>query len=303
MDSAARWATVCDYLIDALPGYATRVAVAGGDPERAALLAGHLAERLDTRGLGGITVATTAAGRDGADLSVWVRPPRGDGADAVVELSDPGWPVLRHLDERFAAGEVWYRSESAAFFAVRAAGWDAKWGSADLPLYAAAVADAGIAPGGTAVDVGCGTGRAFPALREAVGPGGVVLGVDLTAEMLRAARERAARCAAGLVLGDVRALPLGDGSVDALFAAGLVNHLPDAEAGLRELARVTRAGGVLVLFHPVGRAALAARHGRGLATDEPLAEPVLRATTARTGWCLTHYADGDERFYARAVRG
>ena len=77
-----------------------------------------------------------------------------------------------------------------------------------------------------------------------------------------------------MVIADARALPLADGSADAIFAAGLVNHLPDTEAGLRELARVTSPGGLLVLFHPSGRAALAARHGHALS-------PTSRSPRAR----------------------
>ncbi len=104
------------------------------------------------------------------------------------------------------------------------------------------------------------------------------------------------------MLADARALPFPDRSVDAIFAAGLVNHLPDTEAGLRELARVTRPGGLLVLFHPSGRAALAARHGHVLSPDEPLAEGPLRRSTAASGWALTAYDDAPHRFFAAAVR-
>jgi hypothetical protein len=59
----------------------------------------------------------------------------------------------------------------------------------------------------------------------------------------------------------------------------------------------------MVLFHPSGRAALAARHGRTLHPDEPLAQHVLRASAARTGWELTSYDDAAHRFHAVAVRG
>ncbi|GGN91034.1 hypothetical protein GCM10010112_76930 [Actinoplanes lobatus] len=101
---------------------------------------------------------------------------------------------------------------------------------------------------------------------------------------------------------DARRLPLATGSVDAVFAAGLINHLPSPAGGLRELARITRPGGRLVLFHPSGRAALAARHGRTLGPDEPLAEHVLRVTAADTGWVLTGYDDAEHRFLAVAAR-
>jgi SAM-dependent methyltransferase len=135
-----------------------------------------------------------------------------------------------------------YLTETRAFFARRAATWDAKFGD-DLPAYCAAVAEAGIRRGGVVIDIGCGTGRALPPLREAVGPAGAVIALDVTPEMLDAARPAARLAAASVVIADARVLPFADGSADAIFAAGLVNHLPDPEAGLRELGRVTSPGG------------------------------------------------------------
>ncbi len=194
-----------------------------------------------------------------------------------------------------------YVAETQAFFGCRAATWDTKFGD-DLPAYRAAVAEAGIRRGGVAIDVGCGTGRALPRLREAVGSDGSVIAVDLTPEMLAAARPKSSAAGAAVILADARALPFADASADAIFAAGLVDHLPDTEAGLRELARVVRSGGLLVLFHPSGRAALAARHGRVLAADEPLADGMLRRSTAAAGWRLTVYDDAPQRFFAVAER-
>jgi SAM-dependent methyltransferase len=191
--------------------------------------------------------------------------------------------------------------QAQAFFAVRAAGWDVKFGD-DLPAYAAAVADAGYAPGSAVVDIGCGTGRALPFLRDAVGPRGRVLGIEVTPEML--AEVRAAGRAEGvcLLLGDALHLPLADGVLGGVFAAGVVNHLPDPVAGLAELARVTRPGGRLVTFHPTGRVALAARHGRTVGPDEPLSRPRLTASLAAAGWGLDVYDDAPERFFAAAAR-
>jgi SAM-dependent methyltransferase len=129
-----------------------------------------------------------------------------------------------------------------------------------------------------------------------------VLGVDLTPEMLREAAVRGRERYGALVLADVARLPLRDGACDAVFGAGLVSHLPGPETGLRELARVTRPGGHLALFHPLGRAALAARHGRQPSADDVRAEPRLARLLAATGWRLDSYADEDVRFLAVAVR-
>jgi SAM-dependent methyltransferase len=248
-------------------------------------------------------------GQRSGDVVIWLRTtplgrgPAEEGADAdiVIDAQDPGWPVIRRVAAPLAGRGGWYLAETRAFFACRAAGWDAKFGD-DIPAYAAAVAEAGLAAGGTAIDVGCGTGRAVPALREAVGPSGTVVAVDLTPEMLEQARPRCAAARAALVLADARRLPLADGSADAIFAAGLVTHLPDPAAGFAELARVIRPGGRLVLFHPSGRAALAARHGRTLRPDEPLAEEPLRHATAVAGWELAAYDDAAGRFFALAIR-
>ena len=155
--------------------------------------------------------------------------------------------------------------------------------------------------GATVVDVGCGTGRALPAMGDAVGDGGIVIGIDLTPEMLTVASLQSTS-EFQLLLADARRLPLADGSVDVVFAAGLVQHLPDPRAGLAELARVTRHGGRLIIFHPSGRAAIAARHGRTLRDDEPLAPNQLRQLLDGSGWSLVRYDDPPHRFYALAQR-
>ncbi|MCW2936663.1 MAG: SAM-dependent methyltransferase [Actinomycetia bacterium] len=195
-----------------------------------------------------------------------------------------------------------YIERTREFFGARAATWDTKFGH-DMPVYAAAIAEAGLRRGGVAVDAGCGTGRALPALRDAVGPDGTVIVLELTPQMLAQARSKGwAKSADLLVLADARALPFATASVDAVFAAGLVNHLPDPHAGFAELARVTRPGGILVLFHPVGRTTLAARHGRAISPDEILSPAPLRTATTAAGWDLAAYDDAPDRFLALAIR-
>jgi SAM-dependent methyltransferase len=254
-------------------------------------------------------------GRGGWDVVIWLRVGSTDAArvgvrspaehpvdaDIVIDLNDPSWPVIRHIDAALLPGDAWRLGETRAFFAPRAATWDTKFGD-DLPAYRRAVQQAGVPIGVTVLDLGCGTGRALGALRDAVGPGGLVIGADATAEMLSEARRLGRADVARLILADAYRLPLRDGCVDVVFAAGLVNHLPDPVAGLTEIARVTSPGGTLILFHPSGRAALAARHGRRLSPDDVMADGPLRAALRQAGWTLNRYDDAADHFHAQAQR-
>ena len=132
-------------------------------------------------------------------------------------------------------------ARTRAFFGPRAANWEERFPD-DGPRFQQAVAELAPIFGGLVLDAGCGTGRALPFLREAVGPSGVVVAFDLTPEMLYEARRRHPAASPAFVLGDVVRLPFLSGTFDAVIASGLVSHLPDAQAGLQELARVCGRG-------------------------------------------------------------
>jgi SAM-dependent methyltransferase len=103
-------------------------------------------------------------------------------------------------------------------------------------------------PSGRALDAACGTGRHA---RHLVDRGHEVLGVDLSAEMLRRAAVHVPE--ARFVEGDLRDLPAGDGDFDLAVCALALAHLPDVGPGIAELARALRPGGRLVVsvLHPL----------------------------------------------------
>jgi len=188
------------------------------------------------------------------------------------------------------------------FFASRAAGWDARF-TGDEPRYEWAVQELAPMLGATVVDLGCGTGRALIPLRTAVGPQGQVIGLDATWEMLYEAQKCGRGELAQLWQGDVLHLPLPNACCDGIFAAGLVPHLDDAVvAGLTEMARITRTGGRLAIFHPISRTALAARHGRVPSDDDIAAPARMEALLTATGWRMISIEDGEERYLALAER-
>ncbi len=114
----------------------------------------------------------------------------------------------------------------------------------------APVASLELKPGETVLDLGSGAGiDAFLAARQ-VGAAGRVIGVDLTPEMLERARANAARAGLAQVEfreGRLEALPVDDASVDAVTSNCVINLVPDKSLVFREVARVLRPGGRLVI--------------------------------------------------------
>jgi ubiquinone/menaquinone biosynthesis C-methylase UbiE len=105
-------------------------------------------------------------------------------------------------------------------------------------------------PGGRVVlDVGCGVGGALPMLDAAFGPA-ALLGRDLDGELVRrAAVEAAPLCRAHVDLAVAAAdrLDLGDATVDVIFCHQTLHHVEDPAAAVRELHRVLKPGGALLV--------------------------------------------------------
>lgn len=103
---------------------------------------------------------------------------------------------------------------------------------------------AGDLQGAAVLDVGCGDGSYA---LEAAARGATATGIDRAPEMIAAARARGAGSGARFVEGDALALPFADGSFDVVIAVTLLCFVADAEGAVREMARVLRPGGRLVL--------------------------------------------------------
>ena len=104
-------------------------------------------------------------------------------------------------------------------------------------------------PGLTLLDAGCGPGTITVGLAPIVAPGELVA-VDINADEV--ARTEAAARAAGLdnvrvEIASITELPFADQSFDAVFSQAVLDYLPDPIAGLRELHRVLKPGGVIGL--------------------------------------------------------
>lgn len=107
-----------------------------------------------------------------------------------------------------------------------------------------AIAD--MKPGEVVVDLGSGAGfDCFLAARQ-VGETGRAIGVDMTHEMLRKARENAVKLDLTNVdfrLGEIEHLPIADGTADVIISNCVINLSPDKPQVLREAFRVLKSGG------------------------------------------------------------
>lgn len=122
---------------------------------------------------------------------------------------------------------------------------------ADLGLGCGApVGHLALQPGETVLDLGSGPGLDALLAARSVGPQGRVIGVDMTPAMLERARRNAERGGYANVEfreGRLEALPVEDASVDAVTSNCVINLVPDKAAVFREVARVLKPGGRLVI--------------------------------------------------------
>ena len=208
-------------------------------------------------------------------------------------------------------------------------GWDLAaddyeplWATQLSGVQRALLVAASLAPGESVLDVASGTGRIALQAAEAVGAEGSVLGVDLSARMVDAAARHAPPNTRFARM-DAQQLALPDAQFDVVLCSLGLMYLPDPGQALREMRRVLRPGGRLVLsvWGERARCGWAALFEIvdaevasevcplffGLGREDALAglcgeTGLQRIRQRRLGTALT-YADGDEACRAAFVGG
>jgi ArsR family transcriptional regulator len=192
----------------------------------------------------------------------WIRR-RAEGTNGMFRVDpqavDPvGWRLWEVVREAWLPSRQWEedqvrlaallasRTEAASFFGRRHAEWDAL----RRELFGEGFLTAGLVAllpeHWTVADLGCGTGPALVELAPAVRR---VIGIDREPRMIEAARARTHELPNVEVRqGGLEALPLEDGEIDAATCMLVLHHVPDPSAAFREVRRVLRPGGRLVLI-------------------------------------------------------
>ncbi len=134
------------------------------------------------------------------------------------------------------------------------------------------VALASLTVGETVVDLGSGAGIDCFLAAKKVGERGRVIGVDMTPEMLERARENARKSGLANVefrLGEIENLPVADATVDVVISNCVINLSPDKERVFREVHRMLKPGGRMMVSDIV--------------LERELPEEIARSVAAYTG--------------------
>jgi ubiquinone/menaquinone biosynthesis C-methylase UbiE len=155
------------------------------------------------------------------------------------------------------------------------------------------------------LDVGSGTGVLLPLLARAIGAKGAIVEMDASAAMLEKARARGVQGNTRFLQADAHAIPQPDASFDVVICNNAFPHFHDKPAALREMARVLRPGGQLVVCHTMSREAVNNLHRAigGMVAADMLPEDVeLRAWLEEAGFREVAIKDAPERYLVMAWR-
>ncbi|MCJ7670299.1 MAG: methyltransferase domain-containing protein [Dehalococcoidia bacterium] len=191
------------------------------------------------------------------------------------------------------------------YFDQLATTWDKEFTRERLKCLGNIVKELGIKPGYYVLDIGSGTGVLLPFLIAELGDEGKIVALDFSAEMLGQAQAKNFPPIVGFAQADVLAIPLADNSVDLAICNSVFPHFNDKVKALKEIAKVLRNNGRLVICHTMSRAMLNQLHqsvGGIVASDLLPDEFQLRGLIKQAGLRVTHFEDSPERYLVIAEK-
>ena len=185
------------------------------------------------------------------------------------------------------------------FFDQLAPTWDNELTSERLTSLGNIVKELGIKPGYRVLDIGSGTGVLLPFLITELGGAGSVLALDFSAQMLVQAQAKSFPPIIAFAQADVLAIPVANNSVDMAICNSAFPHFADKGKALKEIARVLKNNGRLVICHTMSREMLNRLHqsvGGVIANDLLPEEYHLRGLIKQAGLKTTRFEDSSERY-------
>lgn len=193
--------------------------------------------------------------------------------------------------------------ELRRFFDERAHSWDSMTAPGTEERLNTIFSRLEIIPGCRILDIGSGTGILLPFLLRCLNGSGEVVEMDIAAEMLKTGRRKRSDGTVNFVQGDAHDLPFAPGTFDLVLCHNTFPHFTDKRRALREMSRVTAAGGRVVISHTMGREAVNSLHHQigGIVGRDRLPEgTVLAGWLEQAGFRRASIEDVPERYLAVA---
>ena len=191
------------------------------------------------------------------------------------------------------------------YFDQLAPTWDQELTGDRLKCLGNIVKELGIKPGYYVLDIGSGTGVLLPFLIAELGGEGKIVALDFSVEMLCQAKAKNFQPIVGFAQADVLAIPLADNSVDLAICNSAFPHFDDKGKALKEIARVLRNNGRLVICHTMSREMLNRLHqsiGGIVASDLLPDESQLIGLIKQAGLRVIHFQDDPDRYLVIAEK-
>lgn len=177
-----------------------------------------------------------------------------------------------------------------------AATWDQRYYTQDLAHWLEQVVPTwGLQCGDQVLDVGTGTGILIPFIWQAIGPSGSIIAIDYADQMIQVCRSKYAHLKNVIIrCQDVEALDLPAVSFDAITCFGVFPHLDQKGTSLKNLYRILRSGGRLIIAHALSSMEIKAHHQNAdsVVTNDVLPNPSeMRRLLHNTGFVESSIQD------------
>jgi len=193
----------------------------------------------------------------------------------------------------------------SAFFDERAAAWEENCYPPEvrarlcelLPYF-------GVRPCTAVLDLGSGTGVLAPYLREMLAAEGMLVSLDVSFEMVRHAAMKDSYGKGGVLQATAMRLPVRDASMDTVVCFAAFPHFEDKLEALKEIFRVLKPGGNVVVAHLLSRAELSQHHGglSAVSNDKLPDDDDMRGLFRAAGFTDLEIIDIPGRYIARSIK-
>jgi ubiquinone/menaquinone biosynthesis C-methylase UbiE len=136
------------------------------------------------------------------------------------------------------------------FFDMHAKHWDL---CVEHKNHARVIEEIQLKKGAAVCDVGTGTGVLVPYIMKKISKKGKLIAIDYSSEMIKKAKEKWKNLKTEFLIADIHSTPFDDESFDYVICNACFPHFENKKKALKEIYRILKKGGTVVISHPTGK--------------------------------------------------